>query len=90
MEAQQQQHLTMRLLGQQTSPEIAQALWAERHRLTDEGRLPAQGLTATILFSDIRGFTALSEQQPPPQVMGWLNDLLYGHDRSGATPSWGR
>lgn len=76
MEAQQQQHLTMRLLGQQTSPEIAQALWAERHRLTDEGRLPAQGLTATILFSDIRGFTALSEQQPPPQVMGWLNDYF--------------
>ncbi len=75
-QAQQQQRIVMRLLGQQTSPEIATALWEERHHLITAGRLPWQKLTATILFSDLKGFSTLSEQQPPEVVMGWLNQYL--------------
>jgi adenylate cyclase len=75
-QTQQQILLSRRLLGQQTSPEIAQALWDERQRLVQDGKLPAQMVTATILFSDICGFTRLSEQQPPQQLMGWLNDYF--------------
>jgi adenylate cyclase len=75
-QTQRQQQMTMHMLGQQTSPEIARALWNERQLLTQSGRLPAQLLTATILFSDIRGFTALSDRQTPQQVMGWLNDYF--------------
>lgn len=76
--AQTQQHilLSRRLLGQQTSPEIAQALWDGRQQLLQDGKLPAQMLTATILFSDICDFTSLSEQQPPQQLLGWLNDYF--------------
>lgn len=75
-QAQQQQRIVMRLLGQQTSPEIAAALWEDRHHLIAAGRLPWQKVTATLLFSDLKGFSTLSEQQPPEVVMRWLNDYL--------------
>lgn len=75
-QAQQQQQVVMRLLGQQTSPEIANTLWEGRHYLITSGRLPWQNVTATLLFSDLKGFSTLSEQQPPEVVMGWLNQYL--------------
>jgi adenylate cyclase len=33
-------------------------------------------LTATVLFSDIRGFTSLSENTPPPDLIRLLNDYF--------------
>lgn len=75
-QAQQQHQVVMRLLGQQTSPEIANTLWEGRHYLITAGRLPWQNVTATLLFSDLKGFSTLSEQQPPEVVMGWLNQYL--------------
>ena len=77
-QAEQQQQMVMRLLGQQTSPEIADALWESRDRLLESGRLPSQKLTATIFFSDIKGFSTISEemQDAPDKLMGWLNEYL--------------
>jgi class 3 adenylate cyclase len=68
--------MVMRLLGQQTSSEIAKALWTERDRLLNSGLLPGQRLTATMLFTDIKGFSSISEKMLPEDVMAWLNEYL--------------
>ncbi|MEW6496580.1 MAG: adenylate/guanylate cyclase domain-containing protein [Cyanobacteriota bacterium] len=72
----QQEQMVMKLLGQQTSPEIAQALWNERDRLLSSGLLPGQRVTATMLLSDLKGFSTISEKMPPEEVMAWLNEYL--------------
>ncbi|CAD5944675.1 Adenylate cyclase 1 [Planktothrix tepida] len=75
-QSQKQQKTVMRLLGQQTSPEIADALWKGRSNLLESGRLPWQKLTATVFFSDIKNFSTLSEAESPEFIMGWLNEYL--------------
>lgn len=74
--AQRQQQVVMGLLGQNASPEIAQALWNSRDRLMNDGKLPGEKLVATMLFTDIRNFSTISEQIPPEKLMEWLNEYL--------------
>jgi CHASE2 domain-containing sensor protein/class 3 adenylate cyclase len=75
-QAHRQQQMTMKLLGQNTSPEIATALWQSRDRLLKSGKLPGQSLTATMLFTDIRNFSTIAEQMPPENLLEWLNEYL--------------
>jgi CHASE2 domain-containing sensor protein/class 3 adenylate cyclase len=75
-QSKQQQEIVMKLLGQQTSPAIANALWKERVHLLQSGLLPGQRLTATIIMTDLQGFSAISEKLPPEVVMPWLNEYL--------------
>ncbi len=42
--------------------------------IADEGTLSLQRVVRSVLFMDIRGFTAWSEQQSPEAVVGMLND----------------
>lgn len=72
----QQHQMVMKLLGQNTSPEIADALWKQRSNLLESGKLPGKLLIATILFLDIKGFSTISETMPPDQLLNWLNELL--------------
>lgn len=74
--SQRQQQMMMKLLGQNTSPEIATALWKSRDRLLKSGKLPGQRLTATMLFTDIRNFSTISEDMPPENLLEWLNEYL--------------
>lgn len=75
-QARQQQQMVMTLLGQSTSKEIADALWNHRDRLLTSGRLPGQQLTATMLFTDIKNFSTISESIPPEILLDWLNEYL--------------
>jgi adenylate cyclase len=72
----QQRQMMMRLLGQQTSPEIANALWQGRDHLLQSGRLPWQKVTATLLFTDIKNFSTIVEGESPERIMFWLNEYL--------------
>jgi len=75
-QSKQQEQMVMRLLGQQTSPKIAQALWQGRDRLLESGLLPGEILTATMLLTDLKGFSTISEKISPAVVMSWLNEYL--------------
>ena len=75
-DAQQQQKIIMRLLGQNTSPEIAEALWKGRDRLLKSGKLPGIKLVATMMFADIKDFSTIAEQMPPEALLEWLNEML--------------
>ena len=58
------------LLGKVVSPQIADELMNRRIELGGEE------LEATILFSDVRDFTRISESLAPQQVISLLNDYL--------------
>lgn len=72
----QEEQVVMKLLGKNTSPQIAAALWQNRDRLLKEGKLPGQTLPATLLFSDIKDFSTIAEQIPPELLLDWLNEYF--------------
>ena len=85
---QQQNRMAMILLGQNTSKEVALALWKNRDRLVQSGKLPGQRLTGTMMFTDLKGFSRISERLTPEALLDWLNEYLsimteVIHDHSG-------
>lgn len=70
VEGLEREQLVRDLFGQYVSPEVA-ALAIER-----KGRLEGQLVEATVLFADIRDFTALSEQLAPELLIRTLNRFL--------------
>ncbi|MCT7979050.1 CHASE2 domain-containing protein [Laspinema olomoucense] len=66
----------MNLLGQHVSPKIAQAVWNSRHELLKEGQILGQQMTATVLFTDLQGFTRITEQSDAQTLMLWLNEYM--------------
>jgi class 3 adenylate cyclase len=48
----------------------------ERADTEDDVRLGGELLTATVLFSDLRGFTSFAEGREPAEVIGVLNRYL--------------
>ena len=66
----------MRLFRSQVSPDVAEAIWQRRAEFLDTGRVRPQLLKATVLFSDIYGFTARSEKLDPVALQDWLNEYM--------------
>ncbi len=62
------------LLGRTVSPEVRDQL---RQTFTSGHlRLEGQEAVATVMMSDIRGFTSLSEKADPATVFRWLNEYF--------------
>ena len=63
----------MTLFSGVVSKSVADAIWQRRHE--DESK-PLQLMTATVMFSDIKGFTTISERLSEPVLAEWLNDYI--------------
>lgn len=69
------------IFGRVVSPEVREKL------LTGELRLGGETLWVAVLFTDIRGFSTLSEQMSPEEVVAFLNEYL--EEMTQAVRPWG-
>jgi adenylate cyclase len=68
--------LLMQLFSRHVSKDVAEIIWQSRDQYLNKGRLRSQRLVATVLFTDLRNFTGLSEQMEPQALMDWLNEYM--------------
>ena len=71
-----QRSVLMRLFAQSVSPEVAETLWQQREQFMAGSRPHPQRLTATVLFTDLEGFTSVSERLGEQALMDWLETYL--------------
>ena len=71
-----QQQIGRILLDQNTSKAVADILLQQWEPLIREGGFPSQTLQITVLFADLREFSALSERLLPQQLREWLNEYF--------------
>jgi adenylate cyclase len=62
------------LLGRTVSPQVREAL--RKSFASGELKLEGQSTTATVLMSDIRNFTSMSEKEEPTIILHWLNEYF--------------
>jgi adenylate cyclase len=66
----------MGLFSRHVSDDVAQSIWANREEFTDGGRPRPQKLVATVLFTDLRNFSTVSEGIDAAGVMDWINEYM--------------
>lgn len=66
----------MALFGCYVSRKVADTLWQQREEFMEKGRLRPQELTATVLISDLMGYTSALEKIDPACAMEWINHYL--------------
>ncbi len=72
----EQREILMQLFSKHVSKEVADVVWQQRDQFLDGNRPRSQKMTATVLFTDIKGFTSVSENLPPQELMNWLNTYM--------------
>jgi len=68
--------MVMQLFEQHVSSAVAETVWEQRDTFLEEGRLTPKRVVATVLFTDIKGFTTVSESMDPKELMDWLNTYM--------------
>jgi len=71
-----QRAVLMKLFSRHVSKEVAETIWHQRDQFLDGGRPRSQRLITTVLFTDLTGFTTVSEKFTPEQLMEWLNEYM--------------
>jgi len=70
-EAEANRAQVMDILSRCVSEEVAEELWERRDQI-----MSGERRVVSIIFTDIRSFTTLSENAPSDQVVIWLNDYF--------------
>lgn len=73
---QREKQQLMSLFARHVSQETATMIWQHRDEIFQNGQLDAQEMVATVLFTDIRSFTTISEGMKPRELLDWLNSYL--------------
>lgn len=71
-----ERRVVMALFQRHVTAKVAEVVWRSRDRLLQNGQIAGQQAIASVLFSDIQGFTAISERTDPQVLMAWLNEYL--------------
>ena len=66
----------MEIFSKHVSGDVAEEIWRQRDELLSDGRIEAQELTVTVLFSDLENFTPIAEKLSAREMMSWLNDYM--------------
>ena len=71
-ETEKERAQVMDIFSRFVSREVAQEMWEQRGQLS----LSGERRVVTVIFTDIRNFTSLSEHAPSGEVVEWLNDYF--------------
>ncbi len=66
------------IVSKHMSGPVLNALMAQREQFLEGGRLKPQRVVATVLFTDLKGFSTTSEKMDPATLMDWMNDYFNG------------
>ena len=69
-------NVLMKLYSRHVSKEIAESIWENRESFLQGQRPLAQKLVVTVLFTDLKGFSTISERMEPARLYEWLNGYL--------------
>jgi len=70
----QQRDNLMKLFSQHVSPEIAEEIWTHRNLFLQGDRPAAQKLVVTVLFTDLKNYSTISEKMSPQELIAWVNE----------------
>jgi adenylate cyclase len=73
---QRERQQVMRLFSRHVSAAVADEIWRRRDEFLAAGRPRPQRLVATVLFVDLRGYTAHAEKMEPERLMAWSNEFM--------------
>ncbi|MBP2228971.1 class 3 adenylate cyclase/CHASE2 domain-containing sensor protein [Azospirillum agricola] len=76
LRARADRRVLMHLFANHVSQPVADEIWRERATFMAGNRPRPQQLTATVLFSDIEGFTTVCEALEPEPLIRWLEGYL--------------
>jgi len=66
----------MQIFAQVQSPRVASELWRRREEYLVDGNLEPEAATVTVLFLDMKGYTASAERMQPKELMNWINEFM--------------